>query len=182
MACAAKSRFMFVEYSAPTPAVKGQKKRRGSPSDVRAHITKEFHRRLRVKRVDSLRGNVSLPERRKTSVPSPERGKTSSLSGEVEDVQDIRDDTKPPSAKSPTNLSRIESLNEEISLRLNFSRRLSTVLGEGRMDPFDVLPSQHAPLFLNQVLDHGMSKIIHMRPARVVVAAFTLNLWREEKG
>src|SRR4051794_29865275 len=94
-------KFMFVEYAKPIETVKGQKKRRGGPSEVRAvsatrsrqrrererfresaktlsrklfsrtfffteadsvftqHITKNYHRALRVKRLESLtKGDV----------------------------------------------------------------------------------------------------------------------------
>jgi hypothetical protein len=81
---AQNGQFMFVEYAKPVETVKGQKKRRGGPSEVRAvsetrdwshqvatfgcyngengqlmrtiqHITKNYHRALRVKRLQSLK-------------------------------------------------------------------------------------------------------------------------------
>ncbi|KIX06546.1 uncharacterized protein Z518_04522 [Rhinocladiella mackenziei CBS 650.93] len=144
MACTAQNRYMFVEYSAPAPPVKGQKKRRGGPSEVRAHITKEFHRRLRVKRLDALKGTVPLPERPKVANPTIEQ-------------EDEEQDWKHSGTRSPSIHTRPASPNKNIPPELYLSRRLRTVLGEGRMDPFDVLPAHRMPLFIHMVLDHALA-------------------------
>ena len=141
MAAAAKSRFMFVEYSAPAPPVKGQKKRRGGPSEVRAHITKEFHRRLKIKRLDALKGNGPLVERPK-HIRAP---------GDNEDEEQSRSESLATQVRS-------WSPDREVPVQFDVLHHLQTVLGEGRTDPFDVLPTlPNQPLhpFVIQVLDHG---------------------------
>lgn len=169
------SRFMFVEFSAPAgPVPKGTKKRRGGPSEVRAHITKEYHRKLRVKRLGAPKAiddvelivaergveeRVALPDRTKSN----ETETTTSLLG----VDDEEDQQKHPRKES--RLRRVSSSSwsatsavtaplsprSEIVTSMNSSPRLQNLLGEGRLDPFDALPSQGMPLFIHQVLDHG---------------------------
>jgi hypothetical protein len=167
------SRFMFVEFSAPAaPVPKGTKKRRGGPSEVRAHITKEYHRKLRVKRLGAPRiigdaesivdGNdeeerIVLPERTRS-------GKPDSITPLV-GAGDIQDQTE--RTRRGSNMSRASSLSapsavamppspkSEITRKLSMSPKLRNQLGEGRLDPFDALPAQGMPLFIHRVLDHG---------------------------
>jgi len=156
MAAAAKSRFMFVEYSAPAPPVKGQKKRRGGPSEVRAHITKEFHRRLRIKRLDALKGNAPLVERPKLArLPQDDEDEEQSRA----QLLAAQRPSKSPSKANP--------------LQFNASRCLQTVLGEGRTDPFDVLPTlpnQRLHPFVIQVLDHGALHLPLLRTGLLILS------------
>ncbi|OCT54037.1 hypothetical protein CLCR_09596 [Cladophialophora carrionii] len=192
MACNAQAgRFMFVEYSKPVEPAKGQKKRRGGPSEVRAHITKNYHRTLRVKRLESLKqGEVPLSlggfQRQDSSegneddeFPDPEVIKEASWStGDANQTispsAPVSAWTKPSPGTTATTTTtswlseapRRSSTNEDLALRLNTSLGLQTLLGEGRIDPFDVLPAQGMPMFVHQVLDHAL---VHSWPNTVPV-------------
>lgn len=178
------SRFMFVEFSAPTEPPKGTKKRRGGPSEVRAHITKEYHRRLRDKRLGApktvkdaefnLDGkdeeeHISRPERTR-SVSNSQPDPTTPLDGEEEGKKrhEMRHSSKPPrirrasstSWQSDPTASTTTPLTQhsEISRSLSRSPSLQSMLGESRLDPFDALPSLGTmPVFIDQVLKHGRS-------------------------
>lgn len=167
------SRFMFVEFSAPAaPLPKGTKKRRGGPSEVRAHITKEYHRRLRVKRLGAPKiiddaesmvdghddeESIVLAERTRSGRPDS----ITPLLG----ADDKQDQTE--HSRRGSNMSRASSLSaasavavplspqSEAAMSLSTSPKLRNRLGEGRLDPFDALPSQGMPLFIHRVLDHG---------------------------
>ena len=159
---------MFVEYSAPAPpAPKGTKKRRGGPSEVRAHITKEFHRRLRVKRLDALKG-INGPNEPEDSISIgansftlPERSRSASESSpDTEDQQgDDECSQYSISQKSDTTRSSLSStsaspLSVDVALQ-SIPRRLQTLLGEGRIELFDFMPAQKHSLFIHKVFEHG---------------------------
>ncbi|EXJ70583.1 uncharacterized protein A1O5_06653 [Cladophialophora psammophila CBS 110553] len=164
MACnAPASRFMFVEYSKPVEPVKGQKRRRGGPSEVRAHITKNYHRALRVKRLEALKrggeghaGPLERPKRdagRKGPARDPRDGDEVRDHGDEEHSEKGEDDGLSRRAGSPRTPPD-DDRNGVVALQSNTSRLLKSVLGEGRIDPFDALPVQGVPLFIHQVLDH----------------------------
>ncbi|KAJ9608933.1 hypothetical protein H2200_006704 [Cladophialophora chaetospira] len=183
MAGNAPGKFMFVEYAKPVETVKGQKKRRGGPSEVRAHITKNYHRNLRVKRLESLK---------KGDVPSASDQKVlnrqDSSETNEDDVEEIEfaevdqfirpspptnPSVSPPTWTRPSPTTTATSWspethvspNEDLTLHLPSSTfGLQTILGEGRLDPFDVLPTQGMPLFVHQVLDHAL---VHTWPNTV---------------
>lgn len=139
---------MFVEYSRPPAApVKGQKRRRGGPSEVRAFITQEFHRKLKVRRVGALKGNVPLPDRTKRANLSPAAADESAVRDGDDDDAFQQRGIKSASG-SPT--------QEDMSLQLSVSPGPGSwsVLGQGRMDPFDVLPVSRMPQYIQMVLDH----------------------------
>jgi len=171
------SRFMFVEFSAPAgPVPKGTKKRRGGPSEVRAHITKEYHRKLRVKRLGRPKTNedvestvvesdtherLALPDRSKAG----EIERTTSLV-DLDDNQYQRKHShdesmlRRASSSSWSTVSAVAgalSPQSEIVTNMSSSPILHNLLGEGRLDPFDALPSQGMPMFIHRVLDHGRS-------------------------
>lgn len=180
------SRFMFVEFSAPSePVPKGTKKRRGGPSEVRAHITKEYHRKLRVKRLGAPKATKSassIPdgkdEEEHSGVALPERTRSASLpdstiplDGEEEGKNDHKkrhlhkdskirraSTTSLPGVPLGTETAIKTPLTEHSDIRLSLSRspNLCNLLGEGRLDPFNALPSQGTmPLFIHRVLEHG---------------------------
>lgn len=152
MACAADDRFMFVEYSGPVAPTKGEKKRRGGPSEVRAHITKEFHRRLRVKRQDALKGDDA--KHPNSHRPPPQDDET--IDDETIDDEEQHAMRRHRAPTSPSARLRPAASSEDTKTppQSMVPCQLKTVLGEGRMDPFDVLPARRMPLFIHQVLDH----------------------------
>ncbi|EXJ64544.1 hypothetical protein A1O7_00880 [Cladophialophora yegresii CBS 114405] len=196
MACNAQTgRFMFVEYSKPVEPAKGQKKRRGGPSEVRAHITKNYHRTLRVKRLESLKqGEVPASFGSEHKLLQRQDSSEGNDDDEYLDSEVINQapwsmgDVNPtisPSAPRPawtkpspstsatttttswsSEASPRSSTNEDLPFRLNTSFGLQTVLGQGRFDPFDVLPVQGVPMFVHQVLDHAL---VHSWPNTVPV-------------
>lgn len=194
----AQSRYMFVEYAAPAaPQPLGTKKRRGGPSEVRAHITKEFHRRLRVKRLGSLNpspprddntsdapnppdptcdvqvpatGPTFLPDRTWLKDLTPEEDREEHKAASIEQVN-----ATPP---SPDNASPDPQRRGSTSRTppQPTSPRIATtlLLGESNMDPFEVLPVNTAPSFIRHVLKHGMSLpnsvfIFHVSPGPTLV-------------
>ncbi|KIW77870.1 hypothetical protein Z517_07703 [Fonsecaea pedrosoi CBS 271.37] len=159
MACnASTSQFMFVEYSKPVEPVKGQKKRRGGPSEVRAHITKNYHRALRVKRLEALKkGPDGIPvEKSKLEPRESPAGDTT----EGDEAHWEKGGGGEPSSREPSYPSSTppgEDDYKDIALQLNSAHRLQSALGEGRVDPFDAFPVQGVPVFIHQVLDHALS-------------------------
>jgi hypothetical protein len=169
-------RFMFVSYSGPPPnepPAAGQKKRRGGPSEVRAHITKEFHRKLRVQRLTSLHAEpseamVSLPVRRKSTPLTNDQswGKKGGRVVDIEEIESVPTDGPPrrtsssssTSQQSPTTISP-SSFSDDLALQMTPPLQPRTFLGAGRMDPFNMLPSGGNNTFINQVLDHGRSLV-----------------------
>nr|KAK5441078.1 hypothetical protein LTR18_006922 [Exophiala xenobiotica] len=145
MACTDPSRFMFVEYKEPTIPAQGQKRRRGGPSEVRAHITKEFHRKLRVKRLDSLRPQTTLTDRSKLVRPVAHHDE------EIQTATLPRTSTMPASPKSLAGFP-----DEDTSVQVNLSPGLKNGLGEDRTDPFNALPVNQMSKYSHMVLDHQL--------------------------
>jgi hypothetical protein len=157
MACTDQSRFMFVEYKEPTIPAQGQKRRRGGPSEVRAHITKEFHRKLRVKRLDSLRPQTTLTDRSKLVRPVAHHDE------EIQTATLPRTSTMPASPKSLAGFP-----DEDTSVQVNLSPGLKNGLGEDRTDPFNALPVNQMSKYSHMVLDHVRS---HLSQSLVVMLA-----------
>ncbi|KIV89266.1 hypothetical protein PV10_08845 [Exophiala mesophila] len=184
----AQSRYMFVEYAAPAPPPPlGTKRRRGGPSEVRAHITKEFHRRLRVKRLGSLnplplRGddtsdppmppppthNDQVLATVSTSLPD----RTLSKHLNVEEHHEEHDAVPPEKGNATSLLSddssddpqRIGSTGRPPQGAISPTLSASPLLGESNVDPFEVLPFSTAPSFIQHVLKHA---VVHSWPQTV---------------
>ncbi len=158
---------MFVEYKEPAIPAQGQKRRRGGPSEVRAHITKEFHRKLRVKRLGSSSPQTTLTDRSKLARPAARHD------DEIQKEPRPRTSTTPtspkPSARPP---------DEDASVQVNPSPGLKNGLGEGRTDPFNALPLDQKSMYIHMVLDHVRS---HLGQPLVDILA-TLRLRQEWKG
>ncbi|KIW35457.1 uncharacterized protein PV07_02153 [Cladophialophora immunda] len=165
MACnAPTSRFMFVEYSKPVEPVKGQKRRRGGPSEVRAHITKNYHRALRVKRLEALKkgqdggtAERSKLEPREGPAREAREGEDGDCDGVDEEELGENGDGEGQSPRKPSCTPPVGDDHKDIIPHLSSARGLQSVLGEGRIDPFDAFPVQGVPLFVHQVLDHALS-------------------------
>ncbi|KIX97019.1 uncharacterized protein Z520_07133 [Fonsecaea multimorphosa CBS 102226] len=157
-------RFMFVEYSKPVEPVKGEKRRRGGPSEVRAHITKNYHRALRVKRLEALRkgqdggGPVEKSKLEPRDGPARETSEGETQDGDVAiEEHEEKEDGDEFSPHKPYPTPPVDDDREDLALQLRSARGLQSLLGEGRIDPFDALPVQGVPLFIHQVLDHALS-------------------------
>ena len=148
MACTDQSRYMFVEYKEPVIPAQGQKRRRGGPSEVRAHITKEFHRKLRVKRLGGSRAQTTLTDRSKLAGPA------------VHHDDEIQKEPRPRTSTTPTSpKSSAGSPDEDTSVQVSLSPGLKNGLGEGRMDPFNALPIDQKSMYIHMVLDHVRSHL-----------------------
>ncbi|KIW15533.1 hypothetical protein PV08_05581 [Exophiala spinifera] len=168
-----QSRYMFVAYKEPAVPVQGQKRRRGGAREVRAHITKEFHRKLRVKRL----ADGSIPDDKKAPDDTPTKG-TSGSEPEAQhgpdegiDQEETRPETvapeqffssqqehsRPPTVGSPGTRSVEDSRLPRRRPRREPLPGLKQVLGEGRTDPFDALPIRKMSTYLHMVLDHALT-------------------------
>ncbi|EXJ79616.1 hypothetical protein A1O3_07895 [Capronia epimyces CBS 606.96] len=154
MACASRSKYMFVEYSAPPQKVEGQKRRRGGPSEVRAHITKEFHRRSRFQRLGALKTTVPLAGWLK-SASNVERG---------EGLGKDQESKEPNRIAMPT-----QSTDKDESLELKVSPGLRSML-VSNSDPtcVNVVISGYMPIGDEEKLaDNASQALAHTWPRTV---------------
>ncbi|OAP59520.1 hypothetical protein AYL99_06818 [Fonsecaea erecta] len=153
------ARFMFVEYSKPVEPAKGQKKRRGGPSEVRAHITKNYHRALRVKRLEALKKGQDGGFVGKSKLEPREDPRRDTRPGEDGDGEEHgeTEDGDGLSPRKPSCSPSVDEDHKDLTLQLKSAQALRSILGEGRIDPFDTYPVGGVPLFIHQVLDHALS-------------------------
>ena len=138
---------MFVECQTPDKAK--LKNTRGSKSAARAHVTKEFHRKVRLKRRETFVSETSA------SPPPPAHIKSDEVivKEEVEDVDpNVERIPAQPRERSP-------SVSDPIA-RSVIQRNIS----QSRTDPFNQLPIQEMSPFLRRVLDHAL---VHTWPSTV---------------
>lgn len=138
---------MFIECQTPDKAK--LKNTRGSKSAARAHVTKEFHRKVRLKRRETFVSEVG------TSPPPAAQPKVEEVSIKEEAVEEDDDDTLeqiPARQRSP-------SVSDPVARSV-----IQWNISQSRSDPFNQLPIQDMPPFLQRVLDHAL---LHTWPATV---------------
>ena len=140
-------RYMFIECQTPDKAK--LRNTRGSKSAARAHVTKEFHRKVRLKRRETFVSDVS------TSSPPPARPKVEEVAIKEEAIEEDDEDTLehiPARQRSP-------SVSDPVARSV-----IQWNISQSRSDPFNQLPIQDMPPFLQRVLDHAL---VHTWPATV---------------
>ena len=147
-------RYMFVECQ--TPGEAKLRNSRGSKSAARAHVTKEFHRKVRLKRREDFTAEVKeepsvSPISKPTLTPLVVEIKSEVLDEDDEPLEEIppqpRD--RSPSTSNPVAWSVIQSS-----------------LSQSRTDPFNSFPEQEMSPFLQRVLDHAL---VHTWPSTIPV-------------
>lgn len=53
--------------------------------------------------------------------------------------------------------------DRELAQRIELGIRISKILGEGRLDPFNIYPANDLPLYVHEILDHGESQFFYDR-------------------
>lgn len=136
-----ESQYMFVEYAGSTVPVQGQKKRRGGPTEVRSHITKEFHRKTRIKRLNTW-----------TRVPAT--AKLRPRTG-----ADEEDESAEQTRRSQSSLGSTPDLRtkRETSVQPKAFRDAKVVPRDIGVNPLDILTGQKLPEYIHRVLDHVCS-------------------------
>jgi hypothetical protein len=139
-----QTKYMFVDC--PDPQHVKLQRKKGSKSNVRSHVVKEFHRRIRIERQQSFQ-QTSRPV-----VASPP------TSAAVD-----RDEDHVRTKAGQDALKNEQSKKEEDSAMI--LRRIGTefiwsMVSQSRCDPFDCLPSANLPKYMQRVLDHGETVII----------------------
>lgn len=137
---------MFIECQTPDKAK--LKHIRGSKSAARAHVTKEFHRKVRLKRRETFVSEVSA------SPPPASEPKAEEAAIKEEVVEDAGDllEQIPARQRSP-------SVSDPVARSV-----IQWNISQSRKDPFNQLPIQDMPPFLQRVLDHAL---VHTWPATV---------------
>ena len=143
MAAQQSMRYMFVDC--PTPQKAKLERGKGSKSRARAHVTKEFHRRVRIERLQVFK------QQRSPTLPTPvlevaEVKKEAISPDGIEDVapslQVMKQDAEDGSESA-------------VILRDTGNKFIWSMLSQSRSDPFNCLPVQDLPKYMQRVLDHG---------------------------
>jgi len=149
MADIVKSQYMFVEYAATTIPSQGEKKRRGGPTEVRSHITKEFHRRTKIKRLKAC-----------TGVPPTPKLKPQTRTGAAEEDDNAKqnEESQSPEKDAETGAAWDRYSSNDISVQRFAAQQSNIVLGHGGFNAFDILTGQRMPRYIHLVLDHVCSR------------------------
>ena len=139
-------RYMFIECQTPDKAK--LKNTRGSKSAARAHVTKEFHRKVRLKRRDTFVSDVS------TSPPPLAQPKSEEVAIKEEAIEEDDGELEQIPARQ-----RSPSVSDPVARSV-----IQWNISQSRSDPFNQLPIQDMPPFLQRVLDHAL---VHTWPATV---------------
>jgi hypothetical protein len=137
-------RYMFIECQTPDEAK--LRNVRGSKSAARAHVTKEFHRKVRLQRRETFTAETASQS--PTSEPSPPQ---------VDIKEDIVKEEALDDAEEP--LDNIPAEDRERSSSVSsglVSMAVQSLLSQERSDPFDSLPIPDMSPFLHRVLDYAM--------------------------
>jgi hypothetical protein len=130
--------FMFVNYDART---KGQGPEAPLRSMKRAHVTRQYYRKVRRQRMEawnSTSGDSSI----ESSARSPDKLKQK----------------PPPGTRSTPNFHQPQKLvcgTDEDSQYQDVTVGPQSMLGQGRLDPFKLFPAENVPVLVQKLLDHG---------------------------
>ena len=162
-------RYMFIECQTPDKAK--LKNTRGSKSAARAHVTKEFHRKVRLKRRDGFTSTTTAGSASPTtSTPGIARSNSistikseESFTGSTVKYEDEDDDDDEVESlqRIPTRESRSPSVSDPMARSV-----IQLSLSQSRTDPFNQLPIADMPPFMQRVLDHAL---VHTWPSTVPV-------------
>ncbi|KAI1607917.1 hypothetical protein EDD37DRAFT_670367 [Exophiala viscosa] len=147
MADVVESQYMFVEYAAATVPSPNGKRRRGGPTEVRSHITREFHRRTKIKRLKACTGITATPEL-----------KLQARTGAAEEDHDAKqvEESQSPEKDPEMGAAWNRCSSNDISLQQSDAHRSNVFLGDGGFNAFDILTGQRMPRYIHLVLDHAL--------------------------
>ena len=148
-------RYMFVDCPNPQKA-KLQRSSKGSKSHVRAHVTREFHRRLRVERLQAFT-KQQQPSFPPLLTPPAEEIVDVIKRDEEADLLDVAEIVTPVSVITTSSGAEDECESATI-LRDIGNKFIWSMLSQSRSDPFNCLPIQDLPKYMQRVLDHGELK------------------------
>ncbi|KAK5031560.1 hypothetical protein LTR13_007549 [Exophiala sideris] len=143
----AESQYMFVEYAATTRPSQGEKRRRGGPTEVRSHITKAFHRRTKITRLEASTRVPATPELKPQT-------STGAAKGDDDAAQIGRSLSSDKDAK--TGVARNRCSSKDGSVQYYTDQQSNTVLRDGGFNAFDLLTGQRMPQYIHLVLDHAL--------------------------
>jgi hypothetical protein len=132
--------FMFVNYDART---KGQGPEAPLRSMKRAHVTRQYYRKVRRQRMEawsSSSGEGSI----ESSVGSPAAPITKRKAQlATQPACDFRQSQKP-----------VYDTDEDFQQQ-DVTSSPHSMLGQGRLDPFELFPAKNVPILIQKLLDHG---------------------------
>ncbi|KAK4938990.1 hypothetical protein LTR10_020649 [Elasticomyces elasticus] len=173
----AESQYMFVEYAATTRPSQGEKRRRGGPTEVRSHITKAFHRRTKITRLEASTRVPATPELKPQT-------STGAAKGDDDAAQIGRSLSSDKDAK--TGVARNRCSSKDGSVQYYTDQQSNTVLRDGGFNAFDLLTGQRMPQYIHLVLDHfkvpGLNVPCSVLLFHAFIYATTLHLLSASNG
>ncbi|RMZ82756.1 hypothetical protein DV738_g1544, partial [Chaetothyriales sp. CBS 135597] len=163
MADSQPTRYLFVDC--PDPKKLKLDRSKGSKSHVRAHVTKEYHRRVRMERLQAYK-------QKDPNAPPAPPGTTATLAGE--ELLPIRTNNAStsgnntelaliPTSTTPTTVAATPIQSEEKrqeqqrdAIREMGSKFINSLLSQNRTDPFDCLSIPGLPRYSQRVLDFAL--------------------------
>jgi hypothetical protein len=135
--------FMFVNYDART---KGQGPEAPLRSMKRAHVTRQYYRKVRRQRMEAWSGS-SGDGSIEPSAGGPDALFTAGMKRKAllgtRPARDFHQPQKP-----------IYGTDEDFQYQ-DVTSGPHSMLGQGRLDPFMLFPAENVPVLVQQLLDHG---------------------------
>jgi hypothetical protein len=135
--------FMFVNYDAKT---KGQGPEAPLRSMKRAHVTRQYYRKVRRQRMEA-KNSGDCDSSTKSSVGSPDTLMTTGVRRKATlgtgSARDFHQPQKP-----------VYGTDDDIQYQ-EVMRGPHSMLGQGRLDPFKLFPAENVPDLVQKLLDHG---------------------------
>jgi|ERR1700722_16392781 len=135
--------FMFVNYDART---KGQGPEAPLRSMKRAHVTRQYYRKVRRQRMEawsSSSGDGSIESSAGSPTTLITAGTKRKAPPATRPVCDFRQSQKPAYG------------TDEDFQHQDVTSSPRSILGQGRLDPFELFPAENVPVLVQKLLDHG---------------------------
>ena len=140
--------FMFVNYDAST---KGQGPEAPLRSMKRAHVTRQYYRKVRRQRMEawsSSSGGNSIEASAGSRAALITAGTKRKEQLATRLARDFHQSQKPVYGTD-------EDFQYQDFQYQNITSSPHSMLGQGRMDPFKLFPAENVPVLVQKLLDHG---------------------------